>query len=575
MRRFRNQILSAMGLAPATTVLIALSMAGCGDSDKPDEPIDDDQSLDADLGGAEDGLDMDGPIGPSDGDGDTDGDADADDDDTGSEDGGSEDDTGDDPGDEGGSDDDTDGGDGGTDDGTGAGDGGESAGGTETGGTGSDDGPDAGSECTTPGDADGFYDCEGRCLPTDPYFTWLGDGTCDDGSRGIVFSCGDLAWDNGDCDVGTDDAGGTGGGTGSGTTGGSDDGGDLSCADAPDLTGTGWSPWDPYSPEPFMVCQPLPERGDWSSCPTSSGITAWSLLYGYFVGMDAWGDARAVVTCGPEAARTDACCYTIEDFEYYEIAVGRPFTIGGQARLSPTVSDNGWSECSEWLPSGMTDTQRERLIAHWTETAQFEHASVASFARFTMQLMAVGAPADLVAEATRAQGDEIRHARICLGIASTLADETIGLGALPIDGALEDAGSIEAILVDTIKEACVNETVSAAICHAAGEAASDSFIREALITIAEDEQRHSTLAWRTVQWMLNAHPELRDLARATFEEAMAQPWASSTEATGDLTPWGVMSRAQEQAVASRVMRRVVRPCVDALLGTERTVMANT
>ena len=74
--------------------------------------------------------------------------------------------------------------------------------------------------------------------------------------------------------------------------------------------------------------------------------------------------------------------------------------------------------------------------------------------------------------------------------------------------------------------------------------------------------------------MLEQHPALRDLAAKTFEEAMAQPWASSTETTGDLTPWGVMSRAREQAVANKVMRRVVRPCVDALLNTETAPSAN-
>ena len=312
--------------------------------------------------------------------------------------------------------------------------------------------------------------------------------------------------------------------------------------------------------------------GSWADCDAYTDVDSWELLYNNFADVDSlWGDPYGILTCGPDTSRPDACCYVVTEFSLLEWYEGRPFTIGGTAQIAAACTDNGWSQASEWLPSGMTDDQRERLIAHWTETAQFEHASVASFARFTMQLMAVGAPAELIAGATRAQGDEIRHARVCLGIASSLADETIGLGALPIDGALEDAGSIEAILVDTIKEACVNETVSAAICQAAGEAASDTFIRDALITIAEDEQRHSTLAWKTVQWMLSEHPELRGLARATFEEAMAQPWVSSTEATGDLTPWGVMSRAQEQAVASRVMRRVVRPCVDALLGDQDSV----
>jgi hypothetical protein len=257
----------------------------------------------------------------------------------------------------------------------------------------------------------------------------------------------------------------------------------------------------------------------------------------------------------------------VTDFYWEEFhPAGRPFTVDGQARLAPTSAANGWSQTSEWMATGMTEDQRDRLITHWTETAQFEHASVASFARFTMQLMAVGAPADLIAESTRAQADEIRHARVCLGIASTLADETIGLGALAINGSLEGADSIPSILVDTIKEACVNETISAAICQASGEAATDAFITDALVSIAEDEQRHSTLAWRTVRWLLAEHPELADLARATFDEAMAQPWGSSTESTGDLTPWGVLSQAQEQAVASRVMRRVVKPCADALLG---------
>ena len=117
----------------------------------------------------------------------------------------------------------------------------------------------------------------------------------------------------------------------------------------------------------------------------------------------------------------------------------------------------------------------------------------------------------------------------------------------------------------------MNETISAAVCQAAGDAAQDPFIKQALLDIAEDEQRHSTLAWRTIKWMLEQHPELKDLVAKTFEEAMAQPWASSTETSGDLTPWGVMSRAQEQAVANKVMRRVVRPCVNALLGIQQEV----
>jgi hypothetical protein len=182
-----------------------------------------------------------------------------------------------------------------------------------------------------------------------------------------------------------------------------------------------------------------------------------------------------------------------------------------------------------------------------------------------MQLMAIGAPADLVAGATRAQADEIRHARVCMGIASALNGDEIGLGALPIEGALQSAGDIRAILIDTIWEACVNETISAAQCQAAGEVASDPMISEALAAIAEDEQRHAALAWSTVRWILDTHPELKSLAKQSFDEAMSQPWTGNINQAGDLNAWGVLSSAAEAAIAKRVMRKVVKPCVDALL----------
>jgi len=529
MRCFRNQILSAMGVKPAATVLIALALPGCGD----------DEDKGNDTGWGDVGDDWDGS---SDADGSADdGSADADVDDDGSADDGSADADVDDDGsaDDGSADADTD------DDGS------------------ADD-----------GSADADVDDDGSADDGSADADVDDDGSADDGSADADVD-DDGSADDGSADADVDDDGSADADTDDDPPPPDDD--VMSCEDVPDLTGSEWIPYtDPWPSTPFMVCQPLPDDGDWSTCPSMSEMSplATTLLNDYFVDPDsAWGDPWAVVTCGPDETRTEACCYVMEDFDYMPWGEGRPFTVDGQARLAPTSAANGWSESSAWMATGMTEDQRDRLISHWTESAQFEHASVASFARFTMQLMAVGAPAELIAEATRAQADEIRHARVCLGIASTLADETIGLGALNIDGALEGADSVASILVDTIQEACVNETVSAAVCQAAGEAATDSFIAEALISIAEDEQRHSTLAWRTVRWLLTEHPELADLARTTFDEAMAQPWGSSTETTGELTPWGVLSRAQEQAVASRVMRRVIKPCADALLGTTSTVEA--
>src|SRR5262245_52773660 len=56
----------------------------------------------------------------------------------------------------------------------------------------------------------------------------------------------------------------------------------------------------------------------------------------------------------------------------------------------------------------------------WARAAQYEHASVASFARFSLELLALGAPSDLIARAHRAAIDELEHTELALGVARAL-----------------------------------------------------------------------------------------------------------------------------------------------------------
>ena len=317
-----------------------------------------------------------------------------------------------------------------------------------------------------------------------------------------------------------------------------------------------------------MLCQP--SRGS-ADCAPAEEVSSYDLLWDTFgVSGDIFGDFGHMV-CGPVESITDECCYVLTDFEYMEWAEGRPFTVDGHARLAECGSPNGWAQAIDWNPPALAPALHEQLVAHWTETAQFEHASVASFARFSMQLMAMGAPAGLSAEATRAQSDEIRHARIALGIASTLSGEELGLASLPIDGALAGASDVRSILVDTIHEACVNETVSAAQCQAAGEASNDPFIKEALLTIAEDEQRHATLAWKTVRWILEAHPELRSVATEAFESAIAKPWGSTEQRGSEARVNGESCRpSPSKPSLVACYDKVVRPCADALLSENQS-----
>lgn len=65
---------------------------------------------------------------------------------------------------------------------------------------------------------------------------------------------------------------------------------------------------------------------------------------------------------------------------------------------------------------------RAALSQHWCSIVALEHASVASSARFTLHLFALGAPPTLVAEAQRAGLDEVEHAHLAYGLAGAYSE---------------------------------------------------------------------------------------------------------------------------------------------------------
>src|SRR6185437_10769514 len=101
------------------------------------------------------------------------------------------------------------------------------------------------------------------------------------------------------------------------------------------------------------------------------------------------------------------CCYEIQP-----CGSGRPFLDEGRARSADARRGDGWrSEGDAPHVADLAPDVRARFAAAWTADALAEHASIASFGRFALELMAVGAPADLVAAAHRAALDEVEHAR--------------------------------------------------------------------------------------------------------------------------------------------------------------------
>jgi hypothetical protein len=247
---------------------------------------------------------------------------------------------------------------------------------------------------------------------------------------------------------------------------------------------------------------------------------------------------------------------------------GRPFLVDARARLAGLAPRADW--CDRALPDlaleQLSWAERRALTQHYARAAQMEHASIAAFARFSLQLLSLGAPPELVEACSAAIGDETAHARICFELASRYGGAPVGPATLQLDGCL-DAASLAEIVELTIAEGCIGETLAALEAAEAAEHATDATVRAALLRIAADEQRHAELAFRFVRWVVSSDPGLLARVRAVFAAHARHDDSSGevSETTPRLLAHGLLSSAQKRAVRGAALRDVVAPCARALL----------
>jgi hypothetical protein len=257
------------------------------------------------------------------------------------------------------------------------------------------------------------------------------------------------------------------------------------------------------------------------------------------------------------------CCYTF----CQGACCGRPFTVEGASRTAYLIEASAWTEAST-VPV-VLDAETRRILARaWRDDGMMEHASIASFARFTLQLMALGAPPALVTDAQRAGLDEIDHTRRCLQIAARLDETTAGPGALDVGTSLGGL-SIDDVVRAAIVEGCVGETCAALLARRRSEVATDAMVRDALVHIANDEEAHADLAWRFVAWAVShGGDRVRAVARDTFARVLAEPVHVSDVAPGvdyaTVRAYGLLPVRDARAVLTTALGEVIAPCARAL-----------
>lgn len=276
---------------------------------------------------------------------------------------------------------------------------------------------------------------------------------------------------------------------------------------------------------------------------------------------------------GPAYLQNGECCY---DVYRYNCMSGRPFLVEGRARTAGAAmtAATPWSEGAAALPdtSALSAEERRALAEAWARDGLLEHASIASFGRFALELLAVAAPPHLVEMAHRASLDEIRHARLCLGLASAYGDAPLAVSRFPFEGRVEIAVDLADIAARAVREGCVGETLAAVVAAEQLARAVDPAVRAALSVIAEDEARHAELAFRTVAWAIATGGDpVRCAVAAAFASAMeGNPFVADTGPMEDaLGDHGRLDASAMREAMARAVADVVRPAAAALLGQGR------
>lgn len=237
---------------------------------------------------------------------------------------------------------------------------------------------------------------------------------------------------------------------------------DEACKQAPNLVIS----FDYVSPQMLELCRQL--CGD-------TTITTCHLPYGYLPTKD---DAGATV------------CPTLDAGNTVALTCQVTHTEGTWTNGCPVAGRR-----TEGVHGGETGELRASLGDFFARCTALEATAVIAFRRLEAELVAFGAPADLIERARRATQDEIEHtdAMAWLTARASGSVPAITQDELPrrslFDVALENA-----------VEGRIRETFGAAVALHQARHAADGTTRRILTRIADEERAHAELAADLEQW---------------------------------------------------------------------------
>lgn len=267
------------------------------------------------------------------------------------------------------------------------------------------------------------------------------------------------------------------------------------------------------------------------------------------------------------ASTAELCTYAVT-CDVLTCCYGRPYIdAAGRPLLSSTVAREDWRRPVAVEVDGLDPEDRAQLAAFWLHNAAAEHSSVAGFHRFALDLLAHGAPPELIALAQRAAAQEAEHALTCFSLASVYAGHGLGPAPMPLGERAPVASSLAQLAVWTLRDGAIGETIAAYGVAAALERTADPETRRLLTKIAAEELHHAELAWKTLRWALDTggDPVLQAL-RATYQslDLPDEPDERSTTAT---VARGILPPEDRNRAVRRCVQEVIGPVFASLMAT--------
>lgn len=293
--------------------------------------------------------------------------------------------------------------------------------------------------------------------------------------------------------------------------------GGMTTSAASSSSGTGMCGSPMGEAQEYLVCMPRDSTGgcpdrEHAAEPIQAGLDVCTCLRSVDSGPQ------------PDPSGGELCCY--KTHVEFVCVVGRVFSAedGPLVAAIESSMSRGWSG-QNLVPrvANLSTAEREIIAERWIRDGLFEHASIASFSRLALTLLATSADADLVRAAHEAALDEVRHAQLSLSLAAAYRGELVAPRALPMPNALPLDVDLTELAVSSVVEGAVGETLAAVLAAEQAAVAEDPAVRQVLLGIADDESRHAELAFRVIAFAIAAGGQsVREAVLRAFAEASAR-----------------------------------------------------